>query len=118
MLLGFIILAIDLFFYVFPFALTIPMADTLTVPAQQTRVVSIVLNQGDNIAGYITVTGGKNDIDFVISDPDGSMILDAGIIEWRQDYSLNAKFSGAYTLYFDNTFSLDATKTIFYSYNL
>lgn len=115
--LGFIVLVVGLYFYVSPYLTTNTTTDTFTVQALHYNVASTQLSKGDRVEGYFTVVGGNGDIDFRIKDPYGSVILDAGRVTGRRDFAFTAEFSGTYTYYFDNTFSLITSKTVFFSHN-
>lgn len=115
--LGFVVLIVGLYFYIFPYLTTNTRTDTFDVSALHSQIMSVQLNKGDRCEGYFTVIGGNGDIDFRIKDPYGSVILDAGRVTGRRDFAVTAEYSGTYTFYWDNTFSLITSKTVFFSHN-
>lgn len=117
MFLGLVVLIVGLFFYLFPYGMSNTKTDSFQVPNLQTATSTFVLNKGERIEGYFTVIGGWNDIKFNIQDPYGSVILNAGTVTGRRDFAFTAEHSGAYTLFFDNGYSLFTSKTIFLSYS-
>jgi hypothetical protein len=115
--LGIVVLIIGLYFYLVPLGMSNTKTDNFQVSPLQYRTVTFILNKGDRIEGYFTVLGGSNDIRFNIKDPYASTILDAGTVTGRRDFAFTAEYSGAYTLTFDNSYSLLTTKTVFLSYS-
>jgi hypothetical protein len=76
------------------------------------------LNNGDQVSGSVSISGGSgNDVNFYITDPAGAQIYNAGRVSGGTTFSFQASSSGAYILYFDNSFSLISSKTITVSYN-
>jgi hypothetical protein len=116
--LGFVVLVVGLFFYLVPHVgMSNTKTDNFQVPPLQYVTSTFVLSQGDRIEGYFTVLGGGNDINFNIKDPYASTILDAGRVTGRRDFAFTAEYSGAYTLTFDNSFSILTSKNVFLSYS-
>jgi hypothetical protein len=115
--LGFSVLIVGLFFYLIPLGMSNTKTDSFQVPNLQTATSTFVLNKGDRIEGYFTILGGSNDIRFNIQDPYGSVILNAGTVTGRRDFAFTAEYSGAYTLFFDNGYSIFTSKTVFLSYS-
>ena len=77
------------------------------------------LNNGDQVSGSISVTGGSgNDINFYITNPTGGQIYNAGRVSGGTSFSFTADSSGAYILHFDNSFSLLSSKQVTASYDV
>lgn len=115
---GFVILLVGLFFYLYPYITTKTRTEDYDVPALQTLTLTMHFEEGERIEGYFTVRGGNDDVKFYIKNPYGAIILDAGMMTGRHDFAFTAEHTGVFTLYFDNTFSLLTSKTIFFSYQL
>lgn len=113
---GGVLIIVGLFFYISPFLTSNTRNENHNVPALQYLTLTWALDKAEKIEGYFTVRGGGDDVDFHIKDPYGSVILDAGRVTGRRDFAFTAEYSGAYTLYFDNSFSIFTSKTIFLSY--
>lgn len=116
LIVGLALLMVGLYFYVFPYMTTRTTNDNFNVPALQTITVTWNLDKGSRIEGYFTVRGGNDDIRFSIKDPYGSVILNAGTITGRGDFAFTAESTGAYTMYFDNSYSIFTSKAVFLSY--
>lgn len=77
------------------------------------------LDTGQKFSGSLSISGGSgNDINFRITDPQGTTILDLGRVSQGKSFDFTAQASGAYTFYFDNTFSLLSTKTVSLTYGI
>jgi hypothetical protein len=77
------------------------------------------LDSGDEFSGSLSISGGGgNDIDFWVTDPQGTTILNKGRVSQGTTFEFTAQMSGAYTLYFGNTFSLFSSKTVSLSYDV
>lgn len=77
------------------------------------------LDDGDKFAGSLSITGGGgNDIDFRITDPQGTTVLGLGRVSQGRTFEFTAQASGAYTFHFGNTFSLISSKTVTMSYDI
>lgn len=84
------------------------------VPPLYYDLLTFFLKQGDRIEGEFTVRGGNDDIIFYIKDPYGNIIYEPAdrVYGWHK-FSITASSDGAYTLYFDNTFSLITSKAVY-----
>ncbi|KPV64702.1 MAG: emp24/gp25L/p24 family/GOLD [Candidatus Bathyarchaeota archaeon BA2] len=67
--------------------------------------------------GSITVSGGGNDIDFYITDPNGNTILRYDRAT-QTSFSFTASTTGTYTMHFDNSFSIISSKSVTLSYSI
>jgi len=107
---------------VFLLALLIPLAyadevKTLNVDAGHEMIFTINLSGGMNVKGSISVTGDSgDDIDFWISDPTGNKISGLGRVSQGTQFEFTANQDGAYSLHFDNSFSLLSTKNVIITY--
>jgi hypothetical protein len=82
-------------------------------------VMILNLTSGDQVTGSVSVTGGSgNDVIFYIMDPSGAKIYSAGKISGGTTFSFTATQNGAYTLVFDNSFSIFSAKQVTVSYNV
>jgi len=111
-------------FSVFFLALLIPITyaadvETFNVAAGDQNIFTLNLREGMNIEGSISVTGGSgNDIDFWIIDPTGNTILNLGRISHGTEFEFSVDQNGAYSLHFDNSFSLLSTKNVVLTYDV
>lgn len=77
------------------------------------------LNDGDKFTGSLSISGGGgNDIDFWVTNSQGTTILNQGRVSQGTTFEFTAQMSGAYTLHFGNTFSLFSSKTVNLSYDI
>lgn len=85
--------------------------------SQQTLIFN--LDSGQKFSGSLSISGGSgNDIDFWVTDPTGTTILNLGRVSQGTSFDFTAQASGAYTFYFDNSFSLLTTKTVSLTYDI
>jgi len=83
------------------------------------KMLTFNLNDGQKFTGSLAVSGGSgNDIDFWITDPQGTTILNLGRVSQGKTFEFTAQGSGAYTFHFSNTFSLFSSKTVNLSYDI
>ncbi len=116
-----------IFAFVFVFLLSFGLA---VVNASQVEYIDVdayhmksltmeSLNRGDKVSGYISIVGGSdNDIDFRITDPQGGIVIDSGRVYGGSYFYFVADLSGAYTLWFDNSFSTFSTKSVTLSFDV
>jgi hypothetical protein len=90
--------------------------ESFTVPASTMRTFTLNLNPGDNVSGSIAITGGNNDVDFTIKDPQGTEIYSKRRIQQGTTFSFTASQAGAYTLVFGNSFSILTDKVVQITY--
>ncbi len=91
--------------------------ETFTVDVFSSRVIIFSLDKDVELKGSFSVSGGSgNDVDFYITDPKGSRIVDLGRVSGEAAFEFTANESGAYTLRFDNGFSWFSTKTVTLNY--
>jgi len=77
------------------------------------------LDSGQKFTGSLAISGGSgNDIDFWITDPQGTTILNLGRVSQGRSFDFTAQASGAYTFHFGNTFSLLSSKTVNLTYDV
>lgn len=83
----------------------------LTVEPRSERPVAIDLDQGDIFTVYFNISGGEDDdINFWVADPADNTFLDLGRVKRERQASFQADLPGAYTLHFDNSFSVRNSK--------
>lgn len=110
------VVAISLAFFLslvsFVFAVEI-----FNVPNLQNIVRTIGLEKGDFVSGNFTVSGGSGDVNFYVTDPNGTEIMrfdrTTGI-----SFSFSAINTGLYKMNFDNRFSLFSSKTVTLDYSV
>lgn len=76
------------------------------------------LRAGQTIEGDFSVSGQRNYIDFYIKDPFGGLTYGVVRAEGSHRFAAEARYAGAHTLYFDNTFSFGASRQIALRYRL
>jgi len=103
------------------FVISLAKADTtqtFTVPALSSTTDKLNLTQGDSVSGSVSVVGGSgNDINFVITDPNGNNLGTWDRTTYNT-FSFSASISGTYTLTFDNSFSLLSSKSVTLDYSV
>lgn len=92
--------------------------ETFSVPPFQEVTRTVELSEGDKVSGSINVSGGaNNDINFYVTDPDGATILRYDRAT-QTSFSFTASTTGTYTMHFDNSFSLFASKSVTLNYTV
>jgi len=91
---------------------------TVNVDALSWRTLTYNLDKGQRFSGSIAITGGGNDIDFWVTDPEGTTILGLGRVTQGRTFEFTAQKSGAYILHFDNGFSWFTAKTVALTYDI
>jgi hypothetical protein len=92
---------------------------TVQIGPLQTSYLVYNLNIGDRFSGSLSITGGSgNDIDFSVTDPLGTTVLDLGRVSNGREFNFEAERNGAFRLVFDNSFSLISQKTVTLSYSI
>ncbi|KAG0360925.1 supernatant protein factor C-terminal domain-containing protein [Gamsiella multidivaricata] len=87
-------------------------AFNVVVPAQERRCFFEVLEKGDNLhVSFQVGEGGHLDIDFWMTDPDGTLVEDA-TKSASATYNHEAKVSGKHEYCFSNQFSTVTEKTV------
>jgi len=82
------------------------------------KTLTFNLDNGQKFTGSLAISGGSNDIDFWVTDPQGAKILDFGRVSQGRTFEFTAQASGAYTLHLSNTFSWFTGKTVDLTYNV
>jgi hypothetical protein len=89
------------------------------IDAGYTNTLTFNLSQGDHFSGSISITGGSgNDINFKITNPQGTLIADYGRVSQGRSFDFQADQSGAYKLVLDNSFSLFSSKSVAVTYDV
>jgi hypothetical protein len=89
------------------------------VGALTEQTLTFNLSAGQTFTGSLAISGGSgNDINFWITDPEGATIVNLGRVSQGGSFDFTAQMSGAYTLYFDNSFSLLSSKTVSLTYDI
>lgn len=91
---------------------------TVHVDALSWATVTHNLNNGQRFSGSLSITGGGNDIDFWVTDPEGTTILGLGRVAQGRSFEFTAQKNGAYILHFDNSFSWFTAKTVTLTYEI
>lgn len=91
---------------------------TVHVDALSWATVTYNLNNGQRFSGSLSITGGGNDIDFWVTDPEGTTILGFGRVAQGRSFEFTAQKNGAYILHFDNSFSWFTAKTVTLTYEI
>jgi len=100
------------------FSVKASSVETVQVGALSEEMVTFNLNTGQKFTGSLSISGGGNDIDFWVTDPQGTKILDSGRVTQGKTFEFTAQASGAYTLHFGNTFSWFTGKTVYLTYDV
>lgn len=93
--------------------------ETVQVDAGYVKTLVFNLDDGDKFSGSLSISGGSgNDIDFSVTNPQGNTIVNLGRVSQGTTFQFTAQGSGAYTLKFDNGFSIFSSKTVSLSYDV
>lgn len=92
--------------------------EEFTVKPLHEYMITINMNSGTVLEGYLTIRGGNDDIRFYIKDSYGNKVLDKNRVNGRYDFSYTYQSSGYHTMYFDNSFSLITSKQVFLHYRV
>lgn len=74
--------------------------------------IAVHLDAGQTVEGDFSVSGTENDIDFYITDPSGWLAHDKVDVEGSYQFAVEARDSGIYTLWFDNTLSWGKSREV------
>lgn len=88
------------------------------VPPGVVRTAPIELIWGTQIHGLVYVQGGNGDIDFSITDSEGSILHNPGRISSGYAFRWQAPKTDLYHFEYDNSFSWFTTKTVGYRISL
>jgi hypothetical protein len=92
---------------------------TVQVAPMTEQMLIFNLQTGQKFTGTLAISGGSGeDIDFRVVDPSGATIVNLGRVSHGATFEFTAQESGAYTLHFDNSFSLLSTKTVNLTYDI
>jgi hypothetical protein len=113
-------LAAIVFLVIVPsFTYTAQTSVTLNVDVLSSRVLIFNLNENVTFSGSFSVKGGiGNDVDFYVTNPYGSRIVDLGRVSQQTKFEFITQDRGAYTLRFDNSFSWLNPKIITLTYDI
>jgi len=101
------------------FSVKASSVETVQVGALSEQMLIFNLNTGQKFTGSLAISGGSgNDIDFWITDPQGTSILNMGRVSQGGNFGFTAQASGAYTFHFSNSFSLLSSKTVNLTYDI
>jgi len=93
--------------------------DSVSVSPGYTNTLTYNLNSGQTFSGSISISGGSgNDVNFWITNPQGATLVNSGKVSGGTSFVFTAESSGAYTLHFDNSFSLFSSKTVQLTYDI
>lgn len=93
--------------------------ETVQVSPLHEQMLIFNLKTGQRFTGSLAISGGSgNDIDFSITDPQGTTILNLGRVSQGRSFDFTAQASGAYTFHFGNGFSLLSSKTVNLTYDI
>ncbi len=89
-----------------------------TVGVSEKHTVVIDLEAGQTIEGDFSISGQQDYIDFYIKDPSDDLLYDDVRAVGSHEFTAKAKYSGAHTLYFDNSFSFGTSRQIALRYRV
>lgn len=115
MYIGAVLIIVGLFFYLSPYTTSTKTEDYDVHRGIMLELTWPDLEKGERIAGYFTIRGGNEEVEFYIKDPYGAIIHDAGTVKSRHDFAFTAEHSGVYSLYFEN-YAGTSDKQIFVTY--
>ncbi len=92
---------------------------TINVDAGVAQTLTFNLESGTKFKGSLSIAGGAGkDINFMVKDPSGNQIISERRIAEGGNFEFTATSNGAYTLYFDNSFSLFSSKQVNLSFDI
>jgi len=89
-----------------------------TVGVGEKYTIVAELKVGQTIEGDFSVSGQEDYIDFYIKDPFGGLTYGVIRAEGSHRFTAKANYSGAHTLYFDNSFSFGTSRQVALRYRL
>ncbi|MGI0011238.1 MAG: emp24/gp25L/p24 family protein [Nitrosopumilaceae archaeon] len=93
--------------------------ETVSVPAGSMQSITFNLSNGAKFKGSLAVSGGSgNDINFWVSNPTGDHIVSKRGVTVGGNFQFTADEEGAYTLFFDNSFSIFSSKIVTVTYDI
>jgi ribosomal protein L40E len=93
--------------------------ETSNVSPMSETTLTFNLQGGQTFSGSLSITGGSsNDINFHVTNPQGATIVNSGRVSGGTSFSFTAESAGAYTLHFDNSFSLFSSKIVVTTYDV
>lgn len=92
-----------------------PTTNRLRVPAGSTSTVQVTLARGALLEGSFTV---DRDVNFAVLAPGGTAAYNPGRVSGKHSFAVVAAVAGAYTISFDNRFSLLTAKQIDLQYRV
>jgi len=93
--------------------------EVVQVDPLTTKMLIFNLNSGQKFTGSLAISGGSgNDIDFWVTDPQGTKVLDLGRVSQGKTFEFTAQSPGAYTFHFGNTFSWFTSKVVNLTYDV
>ncbi|MCW4005856.1 MAG: emp24/gp25L/p24 family protein [Candidatus Bathyarchaeota archaeon] len=92
--------------------------ESVTVDPLSEQVLVFNLDEGVKFSGSLAISGGNNDIDFWVTNPEGQTILDLGRVSDGKSFNFTADKSGAFSFHFNNDFSVLSSKVVTLSYNI
>lgn len=93
--------------------------DSVSVSQMSTNILTYNLDSGQTFSGSISISGGSgNDVNFWVTNPQGATLVNSGKVSGGTSFEFTAESSGAYTLHFDNSFSLLSSKTVQLTYDI
>lgn len=93
-------------------AKSISKSYTLDISPLSSRYIVLSLSPNDYVYVSGDISGGNNDIEFYITDPDGNYVRQRSRVYGSFSYGFTAYREGSYTLWFDNSFSIITSKTV------
>lgn len=93
--------------------------DSITVSPGYQNTLTYNLNGGQTFSGSISISGGSgNDVNFWVTNPQGATLVNSGKVSGGTSFAFTAESSGAYTLHFDNSFSIFSSKSVQVTYDI
>lgn len=74
--------------------------------------LSFQLEPANRVEAYVTIQGGRSDVDVWIQDPFGNKVQELGRVTVARGFAFTASTVGEHRVYFDNSFSLLTNKVV------
>lgn len=89
-----------------------------TVGVSEKHTIVAELRAGQTIEGDLSISGQEDYIDFYIKDPFGGLLYGVIRAKGSHKFAAEVRYSGAHTLYFDNSFSFGTSRQIALRYRV
>jgi len=91
---------------------------TIRVAPLEEQLVIVKVNPGLTVTVRLQISGGGNDINVFVTDPNGATIVNNGRVTGGTSFQFRTTVGGGYTIHLDNRFSIITSKTVVATINV